>query len=176
MKYLLTSRPYKQIISKFWSLLDTFPRICIPGEDELESISQEVNYVIEYRVERLAKEKALLDKVKGHLTNLLLKIPHCIYLWVYLVFNYLKREDFKKTSKGVKSTIATLPKSVNKAYNQILNKSKEHGIVWKALAIILAASQPLTLLEINIAVNIDNILKSIYNLNLEEEKDFKSRL
>ena len=49
-------------------------------------------------------------------------------------------------------------------------------MVWKALAIILAASQPLILLEINIAVNIDNISKSIYNLDLEEEKDFKSRL
>jgi hypothetical protein len=49
-------------------------------------------------------------------------------------------------------------------------------MVWKALAIILVASQPLILLEINITVNIDNILESIYNLDLEEEKDFKLRL
>ena len=49
-------------------------------------------------------------------------------------------------------------------------------MVWKALAIILVASQPLILLEINITVNIDNILESIYNLDLEEKKDFKLRL
>ncbi|KAF2180655.1 hypothetical protein K469DRAFT_692836 [Zopfia rhizophila CBS 207.26] len=48
LKYLLTSRPYEQIVSKFRGLLDAFPRICIPGEEELEIISQEVNHVIKY--------------------------------------------------------------------------------------------------------------------------------
>ena len=38
---------------------------------------------------------------------------HYIYLWVYLIFNYLRVEDFKKTLEGVKSTIKTLLKSIN---------------------------------------------------------------
>jgi len=39
LKYLLTSRPYEQIVSKFQSLLVAFPRIRIPGEEESETIS-----------------------------------------------------------------------------------------------------------------------------------------
>jgi hypothetical protein len=40
----------------------------------------------------------------------------------------------------------------------------------------LAASRPLTLPEINIAMNIDGTSQSIDNLDLEDEEDFKSRL
>ncbi|KAF2190326.1 purine and uridine phosphorylase [Zopfia rhizophila CBS 207.26] len=176
LKYLLTSRPYEQIVSKFRGLLGTFPRIRIPGEEESEIISQEINHVIKYRVERLATEKDLSERVKGHLASRLVEIPHRTYLWIYLVFNDLKAKVFKMTPKGIDSTIATLSKSVNKAYKQILNKSKEPRMVRKALSIILAAGQPLTLSEINVAVNIDSTSQSMRDLDLEEEEDFKSRL
>ena len=42
-------------------MLVNFPRIHIPGEEESETISQEVNRVIKYRVEGLAREKVLSD-------------------------------------------------------------------------------------------------------------------
>ncbi|PSN59255.1 purine and uridine phosphorylase [Corynespora cassiicola Philippines] len=176
LKYLLTSRPYEQIVSKFRGLLDAFPRIHIPGEEESETISQEVNRVIEFRVERLAREKGLSDTVKNHLTSQLLAITHRTYLWVYLVFDYLKTESFKKTVRGVQSSMKTLPKNINQAYERILNKSKEHVMVRKALSIILAAGRPLTLSEMNLAVNIDESLQTIDDLDIEEEHDFKSRL
>jgi len=118
----------------------------------------------------------LSDKVKDHLADRLLKITHRTYLWVYLVFDYLQKEDFKKTPKGVDSSITTLPESVNQAYEQILKKSKEHRIVQKALCIILAAARPLTLSEMNVAMNIDSTSESLHDLDLEEEADFKSRL
>ncbi|KAI0869975.1 hypothetical protein GGS24DRAFT_128856 [Hypoxylon argillaceum] len=175
-KYLLTSRPYEQIVSKFQHLLATFPYVRIPGEEESETISQEVNRVIEYRVDKLAIEKRLSDKVKRHLADKLLAIPHRTYLWAYLVFDYLRNEDFKKTVKGVDSTMATLPKTVNQAYEQILSRSKEDPMVRKALGIILVAKWPLTVSEMNIALNVNDTLKSIYDLDLEEEEDFKSRL
>ena len=176
LKYLLTSRPYEQILSKFRGLLDAFPRIHIPGEEESETISQEVNCVIKYQVDRLARQKKLSHQVKSHLANRLLEITHRTYLWVYLVFDYFRTEDFKKTPKGVESIITTLPKSINQAYEQILNRSKEYSIVRKALAIILAAERPLTLSEMNTAVNIDSTLSSINCLDLEEDEDFMLRL
>lgn len=54
-------------------------------------------------------------------------------------------------------------------------------MVRKALSIVLAASRPLTVLEMNIAINIadtaHNITTRTFNdLNLEDECDFKSRL
>jgi len=127
-------------------------------------------------VERLVREKALSDKIRDYLAGQLLKITHRTYLWVYLVFDYLKTEGFKKTVKGVQSSIKTLPKNIDQAYERILNKSKEHLMVRKVLSIIIAANRPLTLSEMNLAVNIDESVQNIRDLDLEEEDDFKSRL
>ena len=176
LKYLLTSRPYEGIICKFTSLLKSFPYIRIPGEEESESIGIEVNHVIRHRVDQLAKEKRLSDLVKTHIAKKLLRIPHRTYLWVYLVFDFLTTEDFKKTQKGVDSTIASLPTNIYEAYERILKKSKKDPMVRRALSMILAASRPLTLSEMNIALNVHKTSKSIHDLDLEEDEDFKSRL
>ncbi|KAH7134386.1 hypothetical protein EDB81DRAFT_858982 [Dactylonectria macrodidyma] len=175
LKYLLTCRPYDQIVSKFRGLLDAFPNIRIPGEEESETISQEVNHVITRRVNQLSH---LSPQIKSHLEKRLQETTHRTYLWVYLVFDYLEKENFKKTPKGVESAVATLPTSVNQAYDQILNKSKseERLMVRKVLSIILAASRPLTLSEMNVAINIDDTSLSIHDLDLEDEEDFKTRL
>ena len=120
LRYLLTSRPYEQIVAKFQGLLNSFPRIHIPGEEESEAISQEVNLVISYRVELLAEEKKLSNKVRDDLATLLTSTEHRTYLWVHLVFDYLKTEVFKKTTEGIKEATKSLPKSVNQAYERIL--------------------------------------------------------
>lgn len=176
LKYLLTCRPYDQIVSKFCGLLDAFPNIRIPGEEESETISQEVNYVITRRINQLAMEKRFSTQIKSHLQRGLQETTHRTYLWVYLVFDYLEKNDFKKTLKGVESAVATLPRSINEAYEQILNRTKEDPMVRKVLSIILAASRPLTLSEMNVAVNIDYTSQSIHDLDLEDDEDFKTRL
>ncbi|WKT54227.1 hypothetical protein QSH57_004811 [Fusarium oxysporum f. sp. vasinfectum] len=176
LKYLLTCRPYDQIVSKFRVLLDAFPNIHIPGEEESETISQEVNHVITRRINQLAMEKRFSTQIKSHLEKRLQETTHRTYLWVYLVFDYLEKDDFKKTLKGVETAVATLPRSINEAYEQILNKTKEDPMVRKALSIILAASRPLTLSEMNVAVNIDYTSQSIHDLDLEDDEDFKTRL
>ncbi|RKK27976.1 hypothetical protein BFJ66_g16403, partial [Fusarium oxysporum f. sp. cepae] len=176
LKYLLTCRPYDQIVSKFRVLLDAFPNIHIPGEEESETISQEVNHVITRRINQLAIEKRFSTQIKSHLEKRLQETTHRTYLWVYLVFDYLEKDDFKKTLKGVESAIATLPRSINEAYEQILNKTNEDPMVRKALSIILAASRPLTISEMNVAVNIDYTSQSIHDLDLEDDEDFKTRL
>ncbi|KAK1237373.1 hypothetical protein MKX08_002998 [Trichoderma sp. CBMAI-0020] len=187
LKYLLTCRPYEQITSKFHGLLKKFPNIRIPGEEESDSISQEVNRVITHRIKQLSEKKNFSTEIKSHLEKKLQETTHRTYLWVYLVFNYLEENVFKKTKKEIDSIITTLPKSVNEAYEQILNKPKEDlaasvvPVVRKALSIILAASRPLTLSEMNIAMNTDNTAQdgttqTFHDLDLENESDFKSRL
>ncbi|KAL2810862.1 hypothetical protein BDW59DRAFT_168089, partial [Aspergillus cavernicola] len=176
LKYLLTCRPYESIVSRFGSLLHTFPNIRIPGEEESKTISHEVNHVITHRVNQLSRKKNLSSEVREKLDEGLRKTSHRTYLWVYLVFNYLEEEDFKKTAKGAESALKIIPRSVNAAYEKILNKSKDRSMVRKVLSIILAASRPLTLPEMSIAVNVDEISHSLDDLDLEDEESFKSRL
>lgn len=172
VKYLLISRPYDQIVSWFNSLLRKFPNIHVPGEESSGAIGQEVNCVIAHRV---ANMKDLSAPVKRSLEKALRMTEHRTYLWVYLVFDYLENEGFKRTVNGVRDAIKTLPKNVNEAYENILNKSKEHPIVRRALSIILAARRPLTITEMNYAVNMDMAVSSGYP-DLEENSDFLRRL
>jgi hypothetical protein len=74
------------------------------------------------------------------------------------------------------STFGALPKSVYQAYEQILSKSKDRRTVKKVLAIILAATRPLTLEEMSVAMEVDESTKLIDDLDLEQENNFKSRL
>ncbi|KAL6838127.1 hypothetical protein V8C40DRAFT_279665 [Trichoderma camerunense] len=176
LKCLLTCRPYEQIVSRFQCLRDHFPNIRIPGEEESDAISQEINCVITHRAARLSKKNNLPPEIKNYLEHRLWGTPNRTYLWVFLIFNYLEKETFKKTLKEVESIITTLPKSLNEAYEQILNKSKDNPMVGKALSIILVANRPLTLSEMNVAVNMDKTIHNFHDLDLEQEQYFKSRL
>lgn len=176
LKYLLTSRPYEQIVSKFVRLLESFPYIRIPGEEKSETISQEVNHVIQHRVEQLAKEKHLSGQVKNHLLTRLLEVSHRTYLWVYLVFDFLTTASFKKTPNGVDSTMKSLPRTIYEAYERILKNSRNDPEVRRALSIILVANRPLTLSEMNIALNVNSASKCVHDLDLEEDREFGARL
>jgi ankyrin repeat protein/nucleoside-triphosphatase THEP1 len=176
LKLFITSRPYEHVVSKLYSLSEAFPRIRIPGEDESKTISQEVDCVIRHRVDQFARERGLSDEIKTCIEDQLLKMEHRTYLWAYLVFDYLKDFHFKRTARGIASTFDALPKSVHQAYEQILVKSKDRLMVEKALAIILVATRPLTLAEMSVAMEVDEKTKSIDDLDLEQEDDFKSRL
>ncbi|KAJ4855513.1 ankyrin repeats (3 copies) domain-containing protein [Trichoderma breve] len=182
LKYLLTCRPYEQITSRFNGLLQKFPNIRIPGEEESESISQEVNRVIIHRIKQLSAKKKFSAKISKYLEKKLQETTHRTYLWVYLVFDYLEENVFiKKTQKEIELIIKTHPKSINEAYEKILSKSQNEYMVRRALGIVLAASRPLTLSEMNIAMSIndttqDNTTNTFDDLDLEDERDFKSRL
>jgi hypothetical protein len=128
--------------------------------------------VIKHRAQKLR----LSADIEGHLEQRLIEIPHRTYLWAYPTFDYLTTSGFKRTKRGIESIITTLPESVNQAYEKILEKHKDSQMVRKALSIILAASWPLTLTEMNVAVNTDISSRSIEDLNLEREDDFKIRL
>jgi hypothetical protein len=176
LKVIMTSRTYEHIVSGFHDLFKASPSIHIPGEDELDAIGQEVNCVIRHRVDQFAEKRRLSDEVKTCLQDQLLNMEHRTYLWVYLVFDYLDNYHFKRTARGMAAIFESLPKSVNQAYEQILNKSSDRTKVQKVLAIILAATWPLTLSEMSVAMDVDEKTQSIDDLDLEQEQDFKSRL
>ncbi|KAM3149290.1 hypothetical protein ABEW05_010451 [Botrytis cinerea] len=173
MKFLLTCRPYDSLTSQFHGPVNIFR---IPGEEDSESIGKEVSSVIIHRVNQLGEEKKLEPHIKAHLQEELLKITHRTYLWVYLVFDHLESITFKKTNKGVDVAIKALPKSVNQAYEKILSKSENYLMVRKALCIVLAAHRPLTLAEMNIALNIDTVSRPIEYPDLETDETFKRTL
>ncbi|KAI2940809.1 hypothetical protein CBS63078_390 [Aspergillus niger] len=146
----------------------------LPGEDESKAISHEVNHVIRHRVKGLSSR--LPTEAVTYLEKRLQEGTHRTYLWVYLVFNYLEMQNYKRTLIAVKAIIKRLPNSVNEAYEKILSKSGDDAMIMKALSIILAASRPLTVSEMNVALNVEQSLQSLQDLDLEPEKQFTTRL
>lgn len=132
--------------------------------------------MIVYRVRELSKVKSLTPTLRNILESELQRATHRTYLWVYLVFDYLKAKKIKKTLDGIKLGFKTLPKGVNEAYEKILSKSTNDLMARKALTIVLAASRPLTLGELNIAMNMNEDVKSFRDLDLEDEGSFQESL
>ena len=176
LKYILTCRPYAEIISQFYDLAKKFPNIRIPGEDESDVICQEVNLVIKHRINQFAERRSVSPEIKEYLAKRLLGVTHRTYLWAHLVFEYLEERDFKRTEKGLDSTISSLPNTVNEAYERILQKSKDYRAVRKALCLILAAITPLTVTEMNIAINIEDTTNSVHDIDMESDDNFQQRL
>ncbi|KAI0452816.1 hypothetical protein F5B21DRAFT_505895 [Xylaria acuta] len=187
MKFLLTGRPhptvsvYDRLAPESWDLGSwesvsqefSVPRIHLSGE-ESNTDRDEINHLIQHRVEQLTTDRKLPKEIKDCLAERLLDVPNPTYLWVHLVFEYLRTFDVEGAVKEIETTIASLPESINEAYEQMLSKSKDHLMVRKALNIISAACRPLTLSEMNVAINLNKQFNSISNIELEEEEDFKS--
>jgi ankyrin repeat protein len=176
VKCLMTSRPYEQVSGEFAYLVERFPQIRIPGEQESETIRMEVERVVQVRVKNLAKKRKLSPKLQEHLESRLLEASHRTYLWVYLVFEYLEEEAFKRTARGLDDVLRTLPNSVNDAYEKILSRSKEDDFVRKALAFIITAVRPLEVSELNVALHVEAEHTSNFDLDLEEDEEFEQRL
>ncbi|EFX05479.1 ankyrin repeat-containing protein [Grosmannia clavigera kw1407] len=178
IRILLTCRPYVEIIHRFYKLVEAFPEIRIPGEEESEAISQEVELVVVHRAKELAKQKKLAPNLQDLLVDQLKQVKHRTYLWAYLVFDYLEKKQIKKTEKAVKDLFSSLPKSVNEAYEKILNKldDDEKMKARKALSIIIAARRPLSIIEMNFALHATYSSTSIDDLDLEPSINFQSYL
>ncbi|KAL8299273.1 hypothetical protein RB593_009254 [Gaeumannomyces tritici] len=172
-KILMTSRPYEGTIQHIQRLEKSFPNIRIKGEDDSETIREEINSVIECRVSRMEKFD---DDLKAHLKKRLMNITHRTYLWLYLVFEHLEHTAVKKTVLGLDKALGDLPATVNEAYEKILTRSTAPQETRKAILILLAAYRPLTLREMQIAVELAPDAACLDGLDLEPDDEFKKRL
>ncbi|KAK1756048.1 hypothetical protein QBC47DRAFT_178875 [Echria macrotheca] len=175
LKILMTSRPYESTTGPIQSLEQIFPRIRIKGEDDSETIRKEINSVIGYRVERMNKFNND-SKLKPYLKERLMAIEHRTYLWLYLVFEYLEGPTIKSTVKGLEAAVKHLPSTVYDAYEGILNRSTQPDEARRTLLVLLAATRPLTLCEMQIAIGVTVDTTCLEDLDLEPDEAFKQRL
>ncbi|KAK8863217.1 ankyrin repeat protein [Apiospora arundinis] len=175
-KMVFTTRPYEAITSLFGTLNQDFPAIRIPGESESSTISREINIVVKYRLQDLSRRHGLSNSLTAHLEQRLLEIHHRTYLWIYLVFNYLEEKSFKRTDKGIDEALKTLPASVEDAYEGILQRAQDKTFAFRAFCFVLAAERPLTLEEMNEAINTTPDTRSAQELDLESLDDFQNTI
>jgi hypothetical protein len=182
LKFLVTSRPYTDIQRRFTALTDAFPTVHLKGEHESKAISKEINLVICKVVPEIARELKLSADTEAQLRDRLLEVPNRTYLWLHLALEEVRRSVGATTSKRVNKLISGLiknvPRTVEDAYDKILNRDykKYYEDRRRLLALVLAALRPLTLAEASIALPLSKVsnARTTADLDPEDEHHFRT--
>ena len=168
LKFLVTSRPYSSIEDSF---SDSIVRLA--GEDKTELIKQEIDLVIKNQVPRLATMLKLTPEVEDVLLQKLLSMKHRTYLWSHLVLEEIRRQSLMvKTPNRMSSFLDNLPKTIYAFYEHLLEQSPDADNARELLHIILAAVRPLTMREMNLALNIKEGNKCRADVDLIPKQNF----
>ncbi|KAF3904092.1 hypothetical protein ABW21_db0205360 [Orbilia brochopaga] len=185
LKFLVTSRPYADIELGFRKLTNDFPTIRLSAEEETAAISREIDIVIKSRVEDIRIEMQLPDAVAAALETSLFKMTHRTYLYLKLIFDFIKNRVNATTEKRMRGIIEQIPESVDQAYEAILDRitrrkdPTELREAKRLLHFVVAAARPLTLTELSLALAINETTSaptSYNDLDLEAEHLFKTRI
>jgi len=171
LKFLVTSRPYFEIRRGFDKILEASNNIELAGNDESASIKKEIDLVIKHQVARLAQENRLAKKVTYHLEKRLLETEHRTYLWLRLLWEII-RKKLTGTIIEINELIDELPADIQDAYETLLQRCPQPLFARKVLQIVLVAGRPLTLDEMDVALNVNKQTSSYTNL----EREGSSRL
>ncbi|KAL1851954.1 hypothetical protein Plec18167_007543 [Paecilomyces lecythidis] len=177
LKVLVTSRPYIDIERKFRTLTRRFPTLRLAGENESKQISKEIDVVVKERVKILGDDLDLPASTVSALETHLLTTTQRTYLWVRLIFDVLK-EQLKTTEKHLLRVIDEIPDSVEAAYETILKRIPKREVprARKLLHFVVAATRPLTVSEMNIALAMEEGCKEFEDLDLEPEQAFQATI
>lgn len=178
LKFLITSRPNTAIqneISRRRSL--DLESIQLTGENETEinAIITEINLVIRARVEEfrlLRSQRKIRDNAHLAIQKQLDQIDNRTYLWVALIFPELENNAGLAEKKLLK-IIKIIPSTVDEADEKILAQSSDPTQAKKLLHIVVAAIRPLTIIEINVALSIQDGNKSLDDCDLEPDASFR---
>lgn len=157
IKFLITTRGYPEILDQFSDVVSDIVYLSGDDKDEKDQIQAEIGLVLDYQLERLSEKKHFKTERKERVYEALKAkgSEQRTYLWLKLIFELLQG-TFKTTTRDWEDIIAKPPSSVNKAYETLLmrvdNDDKE--AVRVVLHLMIAACRPLTLCEMNIALNI----------------------
>jgi len=174
LKFLVTSRPYETIENIFDP-----STIRLAGEEESDAIRQEIDLVIKDKVPTIALKLRVKDQpwFEPFLEQKLTSMPHRTYLWLHLIVEaIILRQDHLSagvTKKNLEAVVDSIPGTVDDAYTTILEKSPNKPLAKKLLHIVVAARRPLTLGEMNIAMNVGDEIRSYDGLGLESEDRFR---
>lgn len=157
IKFLMTTRGYPTILEQFSDVLSDIVYLSGDDKDEKDQIQAEIGLVLDYQLERLSQKKHFKTERKERVYDALKAkgSEQRTYLWLKLIFELLQG-TFKTTTRDWEDIIDKPPSSVNKAYETLLMRvdDGDKEAVRIVLHLTMAARRPLTLCEMNLALNI----------------------
>ncbi|KAK8013197.1 ankyrin repeat protein [Apiospora marii] len=150
LKFLVTSRPYDDIerpIKKMYNL--SFLRV--DGDENVAAISEDINLIIDHKInEQLGH---LSDDVCQRISERLKAMNNRTYLWLRLTFEIVKANPGAyDRPKDLDKLLDRLPTKHADAYDELLKLKHDPTHTPNLLGILLAATQPLSIREVNCAL------------------------
>jgi ankyrin repeat protein len=159
LKFLVTSRPYEHVRRQISNRAnDEMTSIHLQGDrgETAAAIVQEIQLVVECRIDEIAKSFRLLPDEHELMKQQLNSVPNRTYLWITLIFDGLMEKKSSITKQDIIALTKHLPQGINAAYQKILSKSEDVEKAKRLLHLILAARRPLSLSEMSVALAFDN--------------------
>ncbi|PLB39063.1 uncharacterized protein BDW47DRAFT_116956 [Aspergillus candidus] len=155
LKFIVTSRPYADIISGFRDITRLCRHIHLSGEERNALIHKEIDLVVRIKVQELAEITGISQKVQEQVEQQLLKMEHRTYLWLHLAMDDI-RTMFQDSLRPAEQAISLVPTSVSDAYARILERvpSGQEDTVRKIFQIIVGARRPLSTREMAMALGV----------------------
>ncbi|KAF4872538.1 Vegetative incompatibility protein HET-E-1 [Colletotrichum siamense] len=166
LKIIVTSRPWPSIESRFRYL----SCVRLRGENETSSLSKDIETMVKAKVSKLKVEGTITPEACTILETSLAQGADRTFLWASLVLETISKLPSRKLSV-VKSTLEVTPASLDQLYETALQGVEDRIATTKMLQIILAATRPLTLEEINLAMNISSTHETVQDLLDDLEPD-----
>lgn len=150
LKFLITSRPYANL-EMLLRNLDPAAYLRFDGDEKQYDLQREINLVIDDEMKKLD----LSEQTNHRITEKLKSMQNRTYLWLHLTFSIIKENPTKyQTLAGLNELLSSLPTKVTDAYEQILSRSQNQEYTKALLQIVLVATRPLTLDEVNAALTL----------------------
>ncbi|KAK4096347.1 hypothetical protein N658DRAFT_519264 [Parathielavia hyrcaniae] len=179
VKFFLTTRPLVSVPQ----MIDAVDIVVLKLEEDphcRKHISKDIESVVMARFDGFAL-KCIQDTALRHeLLEMIRPKEDRTYLYVKLLFDYLElrmRDGVPRVPRGWIDIFRTLPTTVKEAYLGFLSRVREsqQEDVRRLFQIVVAAARPLTLREVNIALNIRDLPNgSMHGLGLQGEACFRT--
>ncbi|KAM5378077.1 hypothetical protein ACJZ2D_004535 [Fusarium nematophilum] len=175
LKVLITSRTLPHSERRWYELGTTFPFIHLDRytQSDFNSLAGEICLAADHRLAALCGKLKLTGAEAQAVRTEVVKVPKQTHLWVFLVFDYLHRCAAQSPDK-LKEVARNLPVTVDEAYEKILSTSSNPAKAKKLLHIIVAASRPLTLSEMAVALAVEESHTSQSELDFEPDEHLRN--
>ncbi|KAI0552690.1 hypothetical protein F4679DRAFT_45384 [Xylaria curta] len=179
IKFLLTTRGYPGILQQINVMESRILRLAGEGKDEMDAIQEEISLVVGHRLKKLIKMKDIdmeTEKIIGHAIGER-GASQRTYLWVKLVFEVLEA-NFDDDPDEWERLIYNPPLTIFEAYEKLLQhvKPKDQEFVRLLLSLVFISRRPLSLLEMNTAIEVRNHVNANDVPRLATDKSFRSRV
>ncbi|CVL07152.1 uncharacterized protein FMAN_15292 [Fusarium mangiferae] len=157
------------IVRELRELGEDLTRLHIAAEEHMGAIREDISHYIDSEMARVRLKLCLSDEVCSVVRAKLAQNTNRTYLWVSLVFREIERSR-GKTVKKILKMIDDLPNTVEGIYETILEDVEDREETENLFMIIQAAKRPLSLSEIDVAMELTGELTRYEDLDLEGDE------